>query len=49
MIRFEHRAIPIVVAAAAIDVIGFGIVMPVLPALVTRLGHVDLPQATRIG
>lgn len=47
--RFEHRAIPIVVAAAAIDVIGFGIIMPVLPALITRLGHLDLPAATRVG
>ena len=47
--RFEHRAVPIVVAAAAIDVIGFGIIMPVLPALVTRLGHLDLASATRVG
>lgn len=49
MIRFEHRAVPIVIAAAAIDVIGFGIIMPVLPRLITDLGHVDLPAATRIG
>ena len=48
MIRFEHRAIPIVVAAVVIDVMGIGIVMPVLPALITRLGHVDLAAATRI-
>ena len=48
MIRFEHRAVPIVLAAIVIDVIGFGIVMPVLPALITELGHVDLAGATRI-
>jgi DHA1 family tetracycline resistance protein-like MFS transporter len=46
--RFEHRAIPIVIAAVTVDVIGFGIVMPVLPQLVTHLAHVDLAAATRI-
>ena len=46
--RFEHRAIPIVLAAVTIDVIGFGIVMPVLPTLITQLGHMGLPAATRV-
>lgn len=46
---FHHRAVPIALAAILIDTIGFGIVLPVLPALVVRLGHVDLPAATRIG
>jgi DHA1 family tetracycline resistance protein-like MFS transporter len=46
--RFDNRAIPIVLAAATIDVIGFGIVMPVLPTLITRLADVDLAQATRL-
>lgn len=46
--QFAHRAVPIVLAAVVIDVIGFGIVMPVLPALITRLGDIDLPAATRI-
>ena len=45
---FEHRAVPIVLAAVAVDAIGFGIVMPVLPSLITELGHVDLPAATRL-
>lgn len=45
---FANRAVPIVLAAVLIDSIGFGIVMPVLPALVTRLGHVDIDAATRI-
>lgn len=49
MIRFENRAVPIVLAVAVVDVIGFGIVMPVLPALIVRLGRVDLAEATRIG
>ena len=48
MIRFENRAVPIVLAAVTIDVIGFGIVMPVLPALITNLGKVGLEEATRI-
>ena len=48
MIRFSHRAVPIVLAAVTIDVIGFGIVMPVLPALITELGDLDLENATRI-
>ncbi|MES2753431.1 MAG: TCR/Tet family MFS transporter [Pseudomonadota bacterium] len=48
MSRFAHRAVPIVVAAAVVDIIGFGIVMPVLPALITDLGQVTLPEATRI-
>jgi DHA1 family tetracycline resistance protein-like MFS transporter len=46
--RFEHRSVPIALAAVTIDVIGFGIVMPVLPTLITRLVHVDLASATRI-
>ncbi|MFA6117191.1 MAG: TCR/Tet family MFS transporter [Sphingomonas sp.] len=46
--RFEHRAVPIVLAAVLIDTIGFGIIMPVFPQLITSIGHVDLEQATRI-
>jgi len=46
--RFGHRAVPIVLAAVTVDVIGFGIIMPVLPALITHLGHLDLAAATRV-
>jgi DHA1 family tetracycline resistance protein-like MFS transporter len=46
--KFEHRAIPIVLVAVLIDVIGFGIVMPVLPGLVTSLGKVKLDAAADI-
>ena len=49
MIRFAHRAIPIVIAAVAIDVIGFGVIMPVLPALIADLGHADTADAAKIG
>lgn len=48
MTRFPHRAVPIVLAAVVVDVIGFGIVSPVLPGLVTSLGRMSLPEATRI-
>ena len=46
MTRPATRAIPIVLLAVLIDSIGFGIVMPVLPELVTSLGHMTLAQAT---
>lgn len=48
MMPSAHRAVPIVLAAVVVDVIGFGIVMPVLPALITDLGDVDLSHAARI-
>lgn len=46
--RFEHRAVPIVLAAVVIDVIGYGIVMPVLPQLITEIGRLSLEDAARI-
>src|SRR3546814_14106563 len=46
--RFPNRAIPIVLAAVVVDVIGFGIIMPVLPELITHLGNVDLEEAKRV-
>ena len=47
--RFEHRAVPIVLTAVMIDSIGFGIIMPVLPRLIVELAHVGLEDAARIG
>lgn len=47
--RFEHRAVPIALAAVLIDAIGFGIVLPVLPTLIVELTGESLPGATRIG
>jgi DHA1 family tetracycline resistance protein-like MFS transporter len=46
--RFAHRAVPIVLAAVLIDTIGFGVAMPVLPSLLTRIGHIGIDQATRV-
>lgn len=45
---FASRAVPIVLAAVLIDTVGFGIVIPILPQLITDVGRVDIDQATRI-
>ncbi|WP_242146899.1 MFS transporter [Sphingomonas sp. BAUL-RG-20F-R05-02] len=47
--RFQHRAVPIVLAAVLIDTIGFGIVMPVLPTLIVQLKGGSLADAARTG
>ncbi len=47
--KFDHRAVPIVLAAVMIDSIGFGIVLPVLPKLIVSLAQVSLEDAARIG
>jgi DHA1 family tetracycline resistance protein-like MFS transporter len=49
MMRFDNRAVPLALAAVMIDTIGFGIVMPIFPTLLTTLGHTDVEHATRIG
>lgn len=46
--RFEHKAVPMALAAVLIDTIGFGIVAPVFPALLRSLGESDLDHATRV-
>ncbi len=45
----SRNAVYFVIATVLIDAIGFGIIMPVLPSVVMRLGHVGLAQATEIG
>ncbi|HWI87561.1 MAG TPA: MFS transporter [Sphingomonas sp.] len=45
----NDRAARFVMLTVLIDAIGFGIVMPVLPGIVMKLGHVGLADATRIG
>jgi DHA1 family tetracycline resistance protein-like MFS transporter len=44
----HRRAVWIVLAAIFIDTIGFGVVMPVLPGLIVRLGHLDVGHAARM-
>jgi DHA1 family tetracycline resistance protein-like MFS transporter len=45
----NRNAVRFVILTVLIDAIGFGIIMPVLPSVVMRLGHVGLAQATEIG
>src|SRR4051812_48786997 len=45
----NRNAVYFVLVAVLIDSMGFGIIIPVLPDIVMKLGHVDLPEATRIG
>jgi DHA1 family tetracycline resistance protein-like MFS transporter len=42
-------AVGFIFVTLLIDVIGFGIIIPVLPRLITQLGGVDLSEAARIG
>jgi DHA1 family tetracycline resistance protein-like MFS transporter len=43
------RAFPIIFCARLLDAIGFGIIMPVLPALLMQVGDIPLADATRTG
>lgn len=45
----ERRALAVVLATLFLDVIGFGIVMPVMPDLITSLTGAPLGEAARIG
>ena len=45
----NRSAARFVVLTLLVDAIGFGIVMPVLPGIIMKLGHVGLADATRIG
>jgi DHA1 family tetracycline resistance protein-like MFS transporter len=43
------RAFPIIFCTRLLDAIGFGIIMPVLPALLMQVGDIPLADATRTG
>jgi MFS transporter, DHA1 family, tetracycline resistance protein len=45
----RNAAIGFIFVTLLIDVIGFGIIIPVMPKLIQELGHADLSQASRIG
>ena len=47
--KFDNRAVPLALAAVMIDTIGFGVIAPVMPELLTTLGHTDIEHATRVG
>jgi DHA1 family tetracycline resistance protein-like MFS transporter len=45
----RNAAIGFIFVTLLIDVIGFGIIIPVMPNLIQELGHADLSHASRIG
>ncbi len=45
----RNAAIGFIFVTLLIDVIGFGIIIPVMPKLIEELGHVNISQASRIG
>lgn len=45
----SNASVRFIILTVLIDAIGFGIIMPVLPSVVMRLGHVGLARATEIG
>jgi DHA1 family tetracycline resistance protein-like MFS transporter len=45
----RNAAIGFIFVTLLIDVIGFGIIIPVMPHLIQELGHADLSHASRIG
>ncbi len=45
----KKAAIGFIFITLLIDVIGFGIIIPVMPALIEQLGHATVSQASRIG
>ncbi|HVF97211.1 MAG TPA: TCR/Tet family MFS transporter, partial [Flavisolibacter sp.] len=49
MASSRSAAIGFIFITLLIDVIGFGIIIPVLPKLIEELGHVNVSQASRIG
>ncbi len=45
----KNAAIGFIFITLLIDVIGFGIIIPVLPGLIGELGHVNISEASKIG
>ena len=42
-------AIAFVFITVLLDMVGFGLIIPVQPALISQVGHVDVAQAAEIG
>ena len=45
----KQAALGFIFVTILIDVIGFGIIIPVVPELIMSLGHTDVSKATEIG
>lgn len=48
-VRARRQALPFVLVTIFIDAIGFGLIMPVLPRLLMRVGDIGLSQAIAVG
>jgi DHA1 family tetracycline resistance protein-like MFS transporter len=49
MIKNRNAAVGFIFITLLIDVIGFGIIIPVMPKLISQLKHVDISTASRYG
>jgi DHA1 family tetracycline resistance protein-like MFS transporter len=47
--RVSRHAVTFALITVFLDMVGFGIIMPVLPKLIEDVGHMDLAQASIIG
>ena len=45
----SRHAVTFVLITVFLDMVGFGLIMPVLPALIEKVGHMDLADAAYIG
>lgn len=45
----SKHAVTFVLITVFLDMVGFGIIMPVLPSLIQQVGHVNISDAARIG
>ena len=45
----QGHATLFVLIVVFLDMVGFGLIIPVLPSLIVQVGHVDLAQASRVG
>ncbi|KEO61499.1 MFS transporter [Thioclava indica] len=45
----QGHATLFVLIVVFLDMVGFGLIIPVLPSLIEQVGHVDLAQASRVG
>lgn len=45
----SRHAVTFVFITVFLDMVGFGIIMPVLPSLIQEVGHVSIAEAARIG
>ena len=47
--RPSRQAFTFVLLTVLLDMVGFGIIIPVLPKMIGEVAHVTLPEAAKIG